>query len=171
MITECRTYLENLLNEIGIKRVTKEKHEKSQHQIVPRASISLEDETLERDGSLVARLPGVEPNEIIYRRRTYKRNLQMHVMIVAANFMAAEHLGEMFMNRIVRRIFDNKQNAILIVARSAEPDDDTSQLSRNASVAYLVTFHGGIYRDKKSIVYNLEDALELEAEILGGETP
>jgi hypothetical protein len=168
MMDTCRTYLTQQLKSCGINKVFTKAEDAAQYKAVPYAKVAFDDEDLKYDGSLVARADGPNQGERTLRRRTYMRTIQARVKIVHRDQAAAEAAGTNFLSGLARRIMDPDNNAILINARSGEPepDEDTSLLRQQGTSYYLVTFDGGIYRDKIVQVYELETALAVESEIV-----
>lgn len=165
MIETCRTYLETCLKNAGIKRVFTKLEDATRYQVFPYAQVIEDNQNLQYDGSLTARFEGPEEGERTFRRRIYYSMVDMVVKVVHRDLIQAEALREDLLASFERSILDADENAILVTARSAEPEEDTSLLQGRAAAYLDVCFEGGIYKDKTVKVYDLDVTLEVETEI------
>jgi hypothetical protein len=166
VIATCREYLEQLLKNAGIARVFTRPEDAAKHQAVPYAMVALDTETMQYDGSLVARADGPGMGERTFRRRVHRRSVRAKVKIVHRDQAAADTAGTVFLAGLARRILDPDGNAILVSARGAEPEEETSLLRQQAAAYFEVLFEGGVYADKTVKIYPLETALAVEGEIV-----
>lgn len=166
MIGECRQYLAAHLKAAGIERVYTRPEDGTKHQAVPYAVVEMSDQSLEYDGSLVARADGPEADERTFRRRTHRRTVKAQVRIVHRDQTQLETVIMSFLAGLDRRLLDAQENAILISARGGEPEEDASLLREQQTAYFQVVFEGGVYTDKIVKVYPLETALEIETEIV-----
>lgn len=164
MIATCREYLEQLLKNAGIERVFTRPEDAAKHQAVPYAVVALDTETMQYDGSLVARADGPGAGERTFRRRLYRRSVRAKVKLVHRDQAGADAAGSAFLAGLARRILDADGNAILVSARGAEPEEEASLLRQQEAVHFLVIFEGGIYADRTVKVYDLETTLQVEGE-------
>lgn len=163
MIRACLDCLEACLKGAGIERVYTKPEDAAKHQAIPYAVVILGDETLQRDGSMVARADGPAANERTYRRRLYKRSIQARVKVVHRDQAVAGDAGDAFLESLPRRIWDKHNNAVLVSARGAEADEeDASLLKKQGAVYFLITFEGGIYSDRVVKVCAIGVGLEVE---------
>ncbi len=165
MLSSCLDYLEAKLKEAGINKVSKKQEDAGGHQVIPSASITVGEETLRRVGSLVAVLNDPAANLRVYRKKLYSRVIPFKVKIVQRDAITAENMGTSFIASLDRRILDSQGNAVLITAREAEPEENTSILNQKGTVEYQVIFEGGIYLDKTHKLYSTDTALEISGEI------
>jgi hypothetical protein len=164
VIGVCRDYLKAHLEGIGIARVLTRPEDAGKHQVAPYAVIVPGEETLVRDGTLVACADGPGAGERTFRRRLHRRTVTFRVKIVQRDPGAVDAAAAAFLGGLARRILDPAGNAILVAARGAEPEEETSVLRDQEAVHFLVAFEGGVYADRAVKVYPAS-ALAVEVEM------
>lgn len=162
----CRTYLENCLISVGVKRVFNKQEDTSRHQVLPFAQVVEDSQSQIYDGSVVARFNGPAEDERTFRQRIYHCTVEMLVKIVHRDLNQAEAIRDQLLKQFDRRILDEDGNAILVTSRGAEPEEDGSILQNKAASYLDISFEGGIYKDKVVKLYNLDVALEMEPQII-----
>lgn len=165
MMTSCYGYLENLLNSLGIDRVSAGAEENGKHQTTPRAHLEPGPEKFTYDGSLAARQSDAENMRCTYRRRMYRHAARVDVQIYHRSAKEAAAVKRSFMAALARRIWDADNNAILVSVPESRPEDDPSLLKRQDAAVVTVTFEGGVYLDKTVELLELPGALVIESEI------
>lgn len=164
MITSCREYLKNCLNQVGISRVNTKKSEGTKHQAVPYAEVVFEEGDLRKDGRLVARFEGPGEKERTFRRRLYERTELARVKIVHRDQATAETTRDEFISLLDKRIDDGNGNAVLITAYQSEPEEEGSIL-RQETAAYIdARFEGGLFKDHTVMLINTETDLLIDGE-------
>lgn len=166
MIQECLNHVKGCLIEIGINNIFEDEDNVNNHKGFKFAGILVGDETIEKDGSLVA-LDERQIMKRIYRRRLYTRELPVSVLIVDKNKdLVNEHL-QTFLVTIGTGFKDANENYISITAGNPTWLEERSKLKQRSGVEISLTFAGGIYKDKEKLLVDLSNALQIETE-LGG---
>lgn len=168
MIQDCLDYLTQALTTAGVEKVFKRGEDSSKHQGASSAGLAVIKEHFKKDGSLVARADGTDDQGRpvrIFRRRTQKWTVIIKVKLVCRDEAALALVKQSFFGSLGSRILDAGNNAVLILPDSGEPEEDTSVLRSKAETYFLITFEGGLYKDRTSLLVNLEDSMEMEHEI------
>ncbi|MEW5897739.1 MAG: hypothetical protein AB1652_01010 [Bacillota bacterium] len=169
MRSVCEAYLVQALQQAGVVNVYTEPKDAAAHTVVPYAEVLWGDERLRFDGSLVAGYDGTDdqgrPVRIL-RRRIYQRTLPAEVKIVHREGQLAA-VADAFVAGLARRIFDGRENAILISLSTGASEESASRLRGKEVTVFLITFEGGVYKEQTKQLFDLGTQVVIEFETGG----
>jgi hypothetical protein len=144
VIGVCEAYLVGLVKAAGVSAVFIKEEDLQKHQGQVFASVLVQDDSLEKDGSRVARTADG------YRRRLHRRTTTFEVRITARTPADAEAIRVAVLTSLASRIDDGAGNAVIIRPRTAAREEDKSLLASKATAVLDVEFLGGVYRDESA---------------------
>ena len=167
MIQECLNHVTGCLKSIGINSILEDEDKINNFKGFKYAAIVVGDETLVKDGSLVAKIDKLGEMKRIYRRRIYTRDVPILVLIVDKNKELVDGHLQAFLTAIGSGIKDADENYIFITASNPNWLEERSKLKQRSGVEISLTFGGGIYKDTEKQLIDLFAAMQIETE-LGG---
>lgn len=117
----------------------------------PRLEFETLGEDVTRDGKVIAKLDGTNPEtHTKYRKRLYKTKLKVRAVIKAETEEEAETLYKKFLLAIPRRTQDNDNNLVVVSVDKLERGGYETKLVEvmaQREIVLSITFEGGIYQD------------------------
>lgn len=148
MITECKHFLEQALKAAQVPRVFYEVEALSQRNVLPFAVLVVDKETLSRDGSRVAKADLMDGRTRVYRRRLYRRELPVMLVLAHRDEAQADQVLEQVLRDAAEGFHDSAGNHHLVRVEAVKWIDEGSVTRKRATVEVDMVFSGGVYRDE-----------------------